>query len=75
MHAYAPHDDDVPVVQTPFVSHTEPCTVAGPEHTVLPHAVPGFATVRHAPDPARTATYAALLAARRELYPAVRRIA
>jgi len=33
------------------------------------------ALVRHAPDPARTATYAALLAARRELYPAVRRIA
>jgi hypothetical protein len=33
------------------------------------------ALVRHVPDPARTATYAALLAARRELYPAVRRIA
>jgi xylulokinase len=33
------------------------------------------ALVRHAPDAARTATYAALLAARRELYPAVRRIA
>jgi xylulokinase len=33
------------------------------------------ALVRHVPDPARTATYAALLAARHELYPAVRRIA
>jgi len=33
------------------------------------------ALVRHVPDHARTATYAALLAVRRELYPAVRRIA
>ena len=33
------------------------------------------ALVRHVPDAGRTATYAALLAARRELYPAVRRIA
>jgi xylulokinase len=33
------------------------------------------ALVRHVPDPARTAIYAALLAARRELYPAVRQIA
>jgi hypothetical protein len=33
------------------------------------------ALVRHAPDPGRTATYAALLAARRALYPAIRQIA
>jgi xylulokinase len=33
------------------------------------------ALVPHAPDAGRTATYAALLAGRRELYPAVRRIA
>jgi hypothetical protein len=33
------------------------------------------ALVRHAPDAGRTATYAALLAERRGLYPAVRQIA
>jgi hypothetical protein len=33
------------------------------------------ALVRHAPDPGRTATYAALLAGRRALYPAIRQIA
>src|SRR6266851_3531788 len=33
------------------------------------------ALVRHAPDSGRTATYAALLAARRALYPAIRQIA
>ncbi len=33
------------------------------------------ALVRHSPDAERTATYAALLAERRELYPAVRQIA
>jgi hypothetical protein len=51
LHAYAPHDTPVPVVQLPAPSHTCPDTVVGPVHVVGPQLLPGFALARQAPLP------------------------